>query len=86
MCLQVLYNADARIVKFHPLPLALNNGVVVAEVKPLALMDHEAFESVPLGLHVCLAHELFWKRDPIIQFLLLVCLRVNPEPLEVDEE
>lgn len=49
-------------------------------------MDHEALESVPLGLHVRLAHKLLRKRDPIIQFLLLVCLWVDPEPLEVDQE
>ena len=41
--LYVLNNADARVVKFHPLALALHDCVVVAELEALPLVHNDSF-------------------------------------------
>ena len=86
MRLKVLYDTNSSIVELHPLALALDDGVVVAKLEALALMDDQALQVVDHRLVACFQPELLWERNPVVQFLLLKCLVVNLESLEVHEE
>jgi len=80
--LLVRYDSNARIIEFHPLALALDNGVVVAELEALPLMDHHALQVVDFGSAFIVLHaELLRERDPKIKFLLHERLRVDSEAL-----
>ena len=59
----------------------------MAELQPLALVDHHALQVVHLGTALAVLHaQLLGKRYPKIQFLLHEGLRVDAEALEVNEE
>ena len=80
-------HTDARIVELHPLTLALDDSVIVAELQTLTLVDHHALQVVDLGAALAVLHaELLGERYPKIQLLLHEGLRVDAEALEVDEE
>ena len=86
MRLKVLYDTNSSIIELHPLALAFDYGVVVAELEALTLMDDQTLQMVDHRLVACLQPELFWERNPVVQFLLLKCLVINLESLEVHEE
>ena len=87
LCLLVSDHTHACVIELHPLTLTLYDGVVVAELQALSLVDDHAFKMVDFGpaFHVLYAH-LFWERNPKIKFLLHECLWVDAEALEMHEE
>ena len=57
----------------------------MAEGEALAFVDDKPFEVVEGWFAIGFQSDLVGVRDPIAQLLLLVCLRIDLESLEVDE-
>ena len=55
----------------------------MTELEALAFVDDDALQVVDLGLVHTLHAQFLGKRDPIIKFLLLECLRVDSKSLQV---
>ena len=49
-------------------------------------MDNKSFQIIRRVLSICLKSYFIWIGNSVTQFLLLICLWVNFESLEVDEE
>lgn len=53
----------------------------MTELEALTLVNDDALQVVDFGLVDAIGAQLFGKRDPIIKFLLLKCVRVYSESL-----
>ena len=87
LCLLVCDHAHARIIKLHPLALTFHDGVVVAELKALTLVNHHALQVVHFRTAFrILNSKLLRERNPKIKFLLHERLRVDPKALQMHEQ